>query len=142
MPDSASPLAGKSALVTGAAVRVGRAIALSLAGAGADLAVHYRSSKSSAEKVAGEIRAMGRHAAAFAADLARPEECRRLVAAVLADRGGLDFLVHSAATFHRASLQETSEDLWDSAMNVNARAGFLLAREAASALRQRGGRVV
>lgn len=142
MAASAPPLAGKSALVTGAAVRVGRAIASALAGAGADVAIHYRSSKSSAEKVAQEIRAVGRRAAAFAADLARPEECRGLIAKVLDELGALDFLVHSAATFHRVSLEETSEELWDSAMNVNARAGFLLAREASPVLRRRRGRVV
>jgi pteridine reductase len=56
--------------------------------------------------------------------------------------GGLDFLVHSAANFHRAALEDTDETLWDSAMNVNARAGFLLAREAAATLRERRGRVV
>jgi pteridine reductase len=56
--------------------------------------------------------------------------------------GGLDLLVHSAANFHRAAFEETDEGLWDSAMNVNARAAFLLAREAAATLRQRHGRIV
>ncbi|HYR45649.1 MAG TPA: SDR family oxidoreductase [Thermoanaerobaculia bacterium] len=138
----ALPLAGKSALVTGAAVRVGRAIALSLAEAGADVAVHYRSSGSSAEEVAAQIRAMGRRATTAAADLGRPQDCRRLVESALKELGALDLLVHSAANFHRASLEETTEELWDSAMDVNARAGFLLAREAAPILRQRRGRVV
>ena len=138
----ALPLAGKSALVTGAAVRVGRAIVLALAEAGADVAVHYRSSGSSAEEVAAQIRAMGRRATTAAADLARPQDCRRLVASALKELGALDLLVHSAGNFHRASLEQTTEELWDSAMNVNARAGFLLAREAAPILRQRRGRVV
>jgi len=136
------PLAGKAALVTGAGVRVGRAIALALAESGADVAVHYRSSAREAEELAALIRSEGRHSAAVRGDLALPEDCRRVVRETLRHLGGLDLLVHSAANFHRASLDETDEDLWDSAMNVNVRAGFLLAREAASALRGRRGRIV
>ena len=136
------PLAGKTALVTGGGVRVGRAISLGLAAAGADVAVHYRSSRSDAESTADAIRAAGRRAEVVQGDLARPEDCRRVVRDAIAALKSLDFLVHSAANFHRASLEETNETLWDSAMNVNARAGFLLAREAAPTLRARGGRIV
>jgi pteridine reductase len=56
--------------------------------------------------------------------------------------GPLDFFIHSASNFHRASLEETGEDLWDSAMDINARAGLLLVREAAATLKTRRGRVV
>jgi len=135
-------LAGKAALVTGGGVRVGRAISLSLAAAGADVAIHYRSSRSEAESAAEKIRAAGRRAEIVEGDLARPEDCRRVVAEAIGALGGLDFLVHSAANFHRASLDDTDETLWDSAMDVNARAGFLMAREAAPSLRARRGRIV
>lgn len=135
-------LAGRAALVTGAGVRIGRAIALALAEAGADVAVHYRESAGPAEEVAAAIRAAGRRAAVLQADLGRPEDCASLVRAAAAALGGLDLLVHSAANFHRASLEDTDAALWDGAMNLNARAGFLLAREAAPLLRARGGRVV
>jgi len=135
-------LAGKTALVTGGGVRVGRAISLSLAAAGADVAIHYRSSRSEAESAAEKIRAAGRRAEIVEGDLARPEDCRRVVAEAIGALGGLDFLVHSAANFHRASLDDTDETLWDSAMDVNARAGFLMAREAAPSLRARRGRIV
>jgi pteridine reductase len=133
---------GKSALVTGAGVRVGRAISMALAGAGADVAVHYRESAAPAEEVARQIGAMGRRAIAIRADLALPGDCRALVQSAIRQLGGLDLLVHSAANFHRASLAETDEALWDSAMDVNARAGFLMAREAALQLRERRGRIV
>jgi NAD(P)-dependent dehydrogenase (short-subunit alcohol dehydrogenase family) len=133
---------GRVALVTGAAVRVGRAIALELARAGADVAVHYRSSAPEAEKTASEIRALGRRAAALAADLSRPDECRDLVRAAASALGGLDVLVHSAASFARAALEDTDESVWGAALDLNARAGFLLAREAAGLLRARRGRVV
>jgi pteridine reductase len=136
------PLAGKAALVTGGGVRVGRAISLALAAAGADVAIHYRRSRSEAESAAEAIREAGRRAEVVAGDLARPDDCRRVVRESIAALGPLDFLVHSAANFLRAPLEGTDEKLWDSAMDVNCRAGFLLAREAAPALRARGGRII
>jgi len=136
------PLAGKIAIVTGGGVRVGRAISLGLAAAGADVAIHYRRSREEAETVASQLRSAGRRSVVLEGDLARPEDCRKVVAGAMREFGGLDFLVHSAANFHRAALEDTDETLWDSAMNVNARAGFLLAREAAATLRERRGRVV
>jgi len=136
------PLAGKIALVTGGGVRVGRAISLGLAAAGADVAIHYRRSREEAETVASQLRSAGRRSVVLEGDLARPEDCRNVIAGAIRELGGLDFLVHSAANFHRAALEDTDETLWDSAMNVNARAGFLLAREAAATLRERRGRVV
>ena len=138
----ALPLAGKIALVTGGGVRVGRAISLGLAAAGADVAVHYRSSRSDAGSAAEAIRALGRRAEVVEGDLSRPEDCRRIVREAISALTSLDFLVHSAANFHRAPIEETDETLWDSAMNVNARAGFLLSREAAPTLRARRGRIV
>ena len=140
MPEPA--LAGRIALVTGAGIRVGRAIALALGRAGADVAVHYRSSRGDAEEVAAAIRSAGRRSLAVAGDLALPEDCRRVVRATVSELSGLDLLVHSASNFYRAALAETDEALWDSAMNVNVRAGFLLAREAEATLRARRGRVV
>lgn len=135
-------LEGKVALVTGAGVRVGRAIALGLGRAGADVALHFRGSREGAESAAREIEGTGSRTAVVRGDLARPDDCRRVVRESIAALGGLDFLVHSASNFHRAALAETDEDLWDSSMDVNARAGFLLAREAAPTLTARKGRVV
>jgi pteridine reductase len=138
----APPLDGKAALVTGASVRVGREIALTLARAGADVAVHYGTSAAEAEEVCRAIRAFGRRAAAVRARLEEPEECRQAVRESVSALGGLDLLVHSASNFHRASLAQTDEAVWDSSMDVNARAGFLLAREAAPLLSARRGRIV
>lgn len=135
-------LEGRRALVTGGGIRLGRAIALALGRAGAGVAVHHRRSADGAEATAAEIRAMGRRAEVFSADLAEPDACRTLVRSAAESLGGLDLLVHSAANFHRAPLAETDEAAWDDAMNVNARAAFLLAREAAPLLRAGRGRVV
>jgi pteridine reductase len=137
-----APLAGKVALVTGAGIRVGRAIAEELAANGADLAVHYRASEDAARNLAEAVRARGGRAACIGGDLAVPDDCRRIVRRTIEELGGIDLLVHSAANFYRASLEETDEALWDSAIDVNARAAFLLAREAASNLRGRHGRIV
>jgi len=138
----ALPLDSRIALVTGGGIRVGRAIALALGAAGADVAVHYRGSREGAESAAAEIRSQGRRAVVVPGDLASPEDCRTVVRESAAALGGLDFVVHSASNFHRATLAETDEKLWDSSMDVNARAGLLLAREAAATLRERRGRVV
>jgi pteridine reductase len=135
-------LRGRLALVTGAGIRVGRAIALALGGAGADVAVHYRASAGPAEETASALRALGRRASTHRADLSDPAACGELVRSAIASLGGLDLLVHSAANFHRAALADSDAALWDDAMNVNARAAMLMAREAAPTLRQRRGRVV
>lgn len=139
---SGPSLSGRAALVTGAGVRLGRAIALALGEAGADVAVHYRASKKEADSAVREIQSLGRRAVALPAELADPEACAALVRNAIRELGGLDFLVHSAANFHRAPLESTDERLWDSAMSVNARSALLLAREAAPTLRQRRGRIV
>jgi len=135
-------LSGKAALITGAGIRVGRAIALALAEAGADVAVHYRSSAEPAKETATAIRRLGRRAETLPADLADPAQCGKLARDAIAAFGGLDLLVHSAANFHRASLKDTDAALWDDAMDVNARAAMLLAREAAPTLAARRGRIV
>src|SRR5438034_343248 len=90
-------LEGKVALVTGAAVRVGRRIALALAADGARVVVHYRSSSAHAESLVHEIRSRGGEAMALPADLAVPEEARTLVRNSARLMGGLDVLVNSAS---------------------------------------------
>jgi len=130
------------ALVTGAGIRLGRAIALERAAAGCDVAVHYRTSRTEAEATAREIRSLGARAVVLRADLARPAEGERLVSRTLDRFGRLDLLVGSAANFIRRPFARTDAATWDEAMDVNARANFLLARAAAAELRRRGGRVV
>ncbi len=130
------------ALVTGGAVRLGRAIVLERARAGCDVAIHYHSSRAEADSVVREARSLGVRAAAIRADLSRPADCDRLVARTLSAFGRLDLLVGSAANFLNRPFSETGSDAWDSALDLNARANFLLARAAESELRSRRGRVV
>ena len=89
-------LSGKVALVTGAGRGIGRAIALTLAGYGADVAVNYSGSKEAAEKTADEIRALGRRAIAVRADISKEEECAELFQRVQQELGVVDILVNNA----------------------------------------------
>ena len=135
-------MADRVALVTGGGVRLGRAIALELARAGCQIALHYHSSAIEAQDAAEEIEELGVRAVPLQADLSRPVEVNRLVARVLARLGRLDYLVGSAANFLKLSLERTNENAWNAAMNLNARANFLLGRAAARELRKRRGRIV
>jgi pteridine reductase len=139
---TARPLEGKAALVTGGAVRVGRAISLALAAAGADIAVHFRSSGDDARSLCDELMEQGRRAWPVAGDLTDAEACEAVARESLARMGRIDVLVHSAASFERLPFEETGAAAWDAAMSLNARAGFLLARHLAGELRARRGRVV
>lgn len=130
------------ALVTGGAVRVGRAISLGLAEAGFAVAVHYRSSEGPAEEVAARVRDLGREALTVPGDLSRPEAAEAVVAAVRERFGRLDVLVNSAAGFDARPLEDTDADAWDAVMDLNVRAPHLLVRAAADLLRASRGSVI
>jgi pteridine reductase len=134
--------AGKFALVTGAAHRIGRALALGLAEAGADVAVHYHTAEAEARNTVKAIQTLGRNAVALRADLADAEACGALVAAGAQRLGGLDILVNSASLFESAPFEEVTAEAWDRVLAVNLRAPFLLTRAAAPLLRERSGAVV
>lgn len=92
-------LIGKKALVTGGAKRVGRAIAVELANAGCDVAIHYHSSKTSALELAAKIKSIGRRSFAVCGDLASPHNWDRIVDKSVAELGGLDVLINNASVF-------------------------------------------
>ncbi len=132
------PLEGKVVLVTGAGVRVGRAIALALGRAGAQVAAHYNASAEGAKALVNELRVDGNAAEAFGADLSRPEESLRLVEEVEAALGPLHGLVNSAALFDRHDLVDTPLASLEGQWAVNARAPFLLTQAAARRMLPRG----
>lgn len=101
-------LSGKSALVTGGATRIGREICLTLANAGASVAVHYRSSAHEARETVARIRASGGRAEAIQADLQTEEACRTLVQEAGGLGGALSILVNNASVFTRESIHELS----------------------------------
>jgi len=123
-------LSGKTALVTGASRGIGRATALALAKAGAQVLVHYGSGAKEAEAVVAEISKAGGRADAVAADLSAPDGAHKLARqarAVVGDR--LDILVANAGTSKAATIEETTVEDFDKLFAVNVRAPFFLVQQ-------------
>lgn len=129
-------LSGKAALVTGAAHRLGKAIALALARRGASIVVHYGRSAVAAEETVRELEALGVRAWPIAADLADPAAIEHLFAEVAARAGRLDVLVNCAASFEREAFDRITVEAWDRVLAVNVRAPFLCIQNAARLMRQ------
>jgi 3-oxoacyl-[acyl-carrier protein] reductase/pteridine reductase len=136
------PLAGKAALITGAAKRIGRTIALELAANGASVAITYLGSQNQAEETVRDLAAFGVEAFAVRTDLLDPESIRQSVAAVVEEFGQLDLLVNNAGVFASAPLEEITVAQWDHMFATNTRAPFLVAQAAYPHLRTAGGRIV
>ena len=130
------------ALITGGAVRVGRAISLGLARAGYDLVVSYHSSGDAAESLAAEVERLGRKAVTVKVDLVEPRAADELIEVVQSSFLHLDVLVNSAASFRSSPLLSVDPDEWDRVMNLNVRAPHLLVRAAADLLQDSRGCVV
>jgi 3-oxoacyl-[acyl-carrier protein] reductase len=134
-----SQLNGQVALVTGAEVGIGRATALALARAGADVAVHFYASDAGAAEVAREIGSLGRRAAAFGADLTRHAEVTRTVGDALAHFGRIDILVNNAGgLLGRHGVAEMPEAFYHAVMNVNVLTTFLCCQAVAPGMIARG----
>jgi len=130
------------AVVTGASRGIGRAIALRLAAAGADVVVNYFLNREAAEKTAAEIRTHGVRAHLVQADMKDPGQIRKLFAEVEAHFGGLDILVSSAASGVFRPVSDLTAKHWDWMMNTHPRAFLLCAQAAAPLMRGRRGRIV
>ncbi|HEX72181.1 MAG TPA: SDR family oxidoreductase [Candidatus Hydrogenedentes bacterium] len=129
-------LADKTALVTGAAKRLGRAIALALARAGAHIIVHYRASRDDAEETAAAIRAEGVLAWTISADLVQPLEVMSLFDRAAKAAGAIDFLINSASIFPASGLRDFSPESLMENVQINALAPILLARRMAEQNRE------
>ncbi|MBE0659551.1 MAG: SDR family oxidoreductase [Bryobacteraceae bacterium] len=129
------PIRGKTILVTGAARRIGRAIAIKLASAGARVLIHYGTSREEAESAAAECG----NAAIFQADLAKFSEIGRLFAEIAQREPRLDALVNNAARFTRIHPLEVTEADWDFIHDVNLKAYFFCAQQAALLMRRNPG---
>ena len=140
---SQSSLAGKVALVTGAAKRIGRSVALRLASEGADVIVNYRSSKEEAGEVVAQISAAGRRGIAIQADVAKRADVVAMFAAIEKEFGRLDILVNNAGMFFPAKFEELTEKQWDTILDTNLKSQFLCSQAAAPMLRRSGrGRII
>ena len=136
--DSGLKLEGRVALVTGAAKRLGRYVAMHLASEGADIAVHYGKSETEARTLVEEIERQGRRAAAFSADLTNVQTIPYLIEQVAGHFGRLDILINSAANFLQARFGETTQKSWDASLDTNLRAPFFCAQSAAPYLAKSG----
>ena len=136
---SDSPLAGKVALVTGASRRIGRAVALGLAQAGADVLVHARQSRDEVEAVAAEVRAMGRRAEVALGDVTVEADVMAIFAKATEAFGGVDILVNNAAIRGEKPFLDMSLDEWRETNSVILDGAFLCSREALRSMVGRGG---
>ncbi len=130
------------ALITGGK-RIGAAVAIDLAGRGADVALSYNRSEAEAAEAAAAIRALGRRAVIIRADVSEAAACARLVDETVRQLGRLDVLVNMASVYRSAPLADSDAAFWDSIVNVDLKAAFLCARAAAPHMRAAGeGRII
>ena len=136
MPHGLFDLSGKIALVTGASRGLGAGMAMALADAGADLALHASTQPPSATEAA--IKAKGRRVGSFTANLANRDDTARLIPAVLEAFGRIDILVNNAATMQRAPAAKHPDAMWDETIEVNLSSVFFLTRAAGVHMLERG----
>jgi NAD(P)-dependent dehydrogenase (short-subunit alcohol dehydrogenase family) len=136
------PLKGKTVLVTGAAKRIGRAIALVMAENGANVAITYLTSHAEAEETMRDLAAHDVEALAVRCDLQDPESIQQTVSAVAEEFGGIDLLVNNAGSFASEALEDISVEQWDAMFATNTRAPFLMAKAAYPHLHAAKGRII
>jgi pteridine reductase len=136
------PLSGKVVLVTGAARRIGRVLALALAGVGADVAITYRESDKEAGLTLRDLAKFGQRSMALRCDVRDPVSVRESVAAVVEEFGRLDVLVNNAGMFATAPLESITIEKWDAMFETNTRGAFLMAQAGHPHLKKSRGRII
>jgi NAD(P)-dependent dehydrogenase (short-subunit alcohol dehydrogenase family) len=138
-----NPLEGQVALVTGAAKRIGRSIALRLASDGAAIAVNYHTSAAEAKSLVREMKSAGCRGLAIQADVSRRADVEKMMAKVEREFGRLDILVNNAGVFFPARLEDLNDKQWDRVIDTNLKSQFLCAQAAAPVMKRQGrGRIV
>jgi NAD(P)-dependent dehydrogenase (short-subunit alcohol dehydrogenase family) len=135
---SEQPLLNQVALVTGGGKRIGRAIAVTLAHAGADVIVNYQESRAGAQATVSEITALGVRAVAVRADVSRPRQVDAMFRAVQKRFGRLDLLVNNAGVFFPRKWDQLEENDWDRVLGVNLKGPFFCAQAAARMMMREG----
>jgi len=134
---------GRVALVTGGSRGLGRAIAIALAGAGADIAVNYKENKSAADEVVDAITKLGHRSIAIAADVSIPQEVEAMISTITDQLGDIGILVNNAGVARGRRLEDVDLDLFDEAISVNLRSAFLVTSAVLPAMRRnRWGRLI
>jgi NAD(P)-dependent dehydrogenase (short-subunit alcohol dehydrogenase family) len=136
------PLQGKAAVVTGGAKKIGRALALSLAGAGASVAITWRGAEAEARQTVSDLEGQGIEAVALRADVRDPAQIRSAIEAAAARFGRLDILVNNAGRYETAALESITVEQWDAMFETNTRGPFLAAQAAHPYLKAARGRII
>jgi 3-oxoacyl-[acyl-carrier protein] reductase/pteridine reductase len=136
------PLSGKTVLVTGAARRLGRAIALAAAESGANVAITYRQSVREAEALVKALAKHGVEALAVRCDVTDEKSVREMVKEVAGELGGIDLLVNNAANYETVEFEKLTVAQWDAIFASNTRGPFLVSREALPYLKKCRGRII
>lgn len=143
MNDSAATLAGRTVLITGAARRIGAAIARMLHGQGANIIVHYRNSSGPATELQTALTSVrSESAVSLQADLLDSANCADLIDRAAAAFGGLDVLINNASSFYPTPLGRITDETWNDLVGSNLKAPLFLSQAAAVHLRQRGGQII
>jgi NAD(P)-dependent dehydrogenase (short-subunit alcohol dehydrogenase family) len=137
-----NPLAGKVALVTGGAKRLGRASALALAEAGADVAITFRKSGADAAKTVKDLQTTGVRALAVRCDVTDAKSVAAAVKLVVKKFGGLDILINNAGNYETVAFEDLTIQQWDAIFASNVRGPFVVSQAALKYLRARQGRIV
>lgn len=135
-------LHGKNALVTGAARRLGREIALALADKGVNVAIHYHRSKKEAQELAQEIMASGLKSVAIRANIEKAKEITKVLRKAYEFLGGLDILVNNAGVFYTTPIDNVTDNDWSKFLDINLKAQFYFSREFASLERKAMAKII
>jgi len=133
-----TPLTGRLAVVTGAGMGIGQAIAIELARQGADVAIHYAHSAAGAEDTCAAIGEFGRRTYAFQADLGQVDEAQRAIERAADALGGLGILVNKAGVTRTLEFSQTTPEIYDEVFNLNMRGYFFCAQRAVEYMQRRG----
>ena len=135
-------LQGRSVLITGGARRLGRATALAMAAAGADVAITFRNSGREAQRTVARLASLGARALAIPCDVTDQKSVRAAIQQTARELGGLDVLVNNAANYETAAFDRLTVEQWDAIFASNARGPFLVSQEARKWLRERRGKII
>jgi NAD(P)-dependent dehydrogenase (short-subunit alcohol dehydrogenase family) len=140
--DGGKPLSGKAVLITGGAKRLGRAMALALAEAGADVAITFRNSAREAQHAVIDIGSFGGRAVALGCDITDEKSVKTAIKETAKELGGIDILVNNAANYETVEFDQLTVKQWDAIFASNTRGPFLVSRESLKHLREREGRII